>query len=620
MNEKSSLAASPGWPGSVSLRSGHDWADWLQHAQGGQPPGRPPPAPVRAEAAWTALVHLARRAGFAVERGNCAAGGITTWPDRRIQITPGTAPAQAITALAHQLGHVLLHAEIARLERSGTVACSGIRKVEADSIAFIVATRLGTGAAAITFPHVSSWAGTDPRARPAATIQAVSDRVLAAAAQVTAGLDAELAPGRTGIRASRTAGAGHSPPSRPAEPPGSDLISIHEAAAKFFRDCLHHSWVPGYLTGRGFAPAVQQRWQAGYALASWDGLTRHLRTAGYPESLIEAAGLARRSRRGTLIDTFRDRAMLPIRSAQGTIVAFIGRAPEHARPDVPKYLNSRRTGLYDKSEVLFGLWEARAALASGARPVIVEGPFDAIAVTTACPGRYAGLAPCGAVLTARQARALDRAANLRTDGVLVAFDPDNAGRRAAARAYHLLTRLTDKTAEVIFPAGQDPAQILRDQGPAALAATLDSRTRPLADLIIDAEVARWSRWLPHPEGQISALRAVAPLIAAMPPAHVARQVARAADRLGLDHPAVTEAVTGALTDVIAGRASSSRRAGAPRTDPHERPAAVIRAGSRDSPHTAQQAVSQAATTAAPRSQRGPAGAAPAGLRAGRIPG
>jgi len=161
-NEKSFLAATLGWPGSVSLRSGQDWADWLQHACG-PPPGRPPPAPVRAEAGWTALVHLARRAGFAVERGNCPAGGITTWPDRRIQITPGAAPARAITALAHQLGHVLLHAEIARLERSGTVPCSGLRKVEADSIAFLVATRLGTGAAAITFPHICSWAGTDSR-------------------------------------------------------------------------------------------------------------------------------------------------------------------------------------------------------------------------------------------------------------------------------------------------------------------------------------------------------------------------------------------------------------------------------------------------------------------------
>src|ERR1022692_2694414 len=213
-----------------------------------------------------------------------------------------------------------------------------------------------------------------------------------------------------------------------------EIARLLEIAARFYRSMLPGSWVPGYLARRGFGAAVQQHWQAGYAPAEWDALTRHLRAGGYPDPRIEAAGLARRSRPGALIDTFRDRAMLPIRSSEGTIVAFIVRASEHAGPRVPKYLNSPATGLYSKSEVLFGLWEARGPLASGARPVIVEGPFDAIAVTTACAGRNAGVAPCGAVLTAQQATALDRAADLHAAGVLVAFDPDEAGHRAAINA------------------------------------------------------------------------------------------------------------------------------------------------------------------------------------------
>jgi DNA primase len=607
MSENPSLAAVSSQLGAGSLRSGRDWADWLRHA--GSP--QPPPSPGHAETAWAALVHLARREGFTVERGNCAAaGGFTTWRNRRIRITPDAPPEQAVAALAHQLGHVLLHAQTARLEASGTVPCTGIRKVEADSVAFIVAARLGTGTAAITFPHISSWAGTDPRARPAANIQAVSDRVLAAAARITAHLDA----GR-GV----SAGHGHSVPSRPPEAPAGDLARIHEAAQEFFRGRLSRSWVPGYLARRGFPPPVQQRWQAGYAHPSWDGLTRHLRAAGYPDTLIEAAGLAR-PRRGALTDTFRDRAMLPIRSAEGTIVAFIGRAPENARPDVPKYLNSPATGLYDKSGVLFGLWQARGGLASGARPVIVEGPFDAIAVTTACPGRYAGVAPCGAVFTARQAAVLEHAAGLRATGVLIAFDADKAGRRAAVKAYHLLSALTSSTTAVMFPAGQDPAQILHDHGPAALAQMIGSRTRPLADLVIDAEIGRWRQWLNHPEGRISALRAAAPLIAAMPPDQVARQVACLADRLGLDHPAVTEAVTDALTGIIAGQRTTSRESAVSHTDSLDLPPAGVHTASRDSPHTAQQAVSRAAITAARHGERGPAGTAQAGLRTGRVPG
>ena len=161
----------PGWPRRTPRRR----------------PGQRRGARAGADGAWTALVHLARREGFAAARGDCADGdAFTSWRDRRIHIRRDATPEQAITALAHQLGHVLLHGEIAYLGRSGTVPCQGIRKVEADSVAYLVAAHLGIDAPAITFPHVSSWAGTGPRAHPDATIQAVASRVLTAAAKITA--------------------------------------------------------------------------------------------------------------------------------------------------------------------------------------------------------------------------------------------------------------------------------------------------------------------------------------------------------------------------------------------------------------------------------------------------
>jgi DNA primase len=420
---------------------------------------------------------------------------------------------------------------------------------------------------------VASWAGTDPRARPAATAQAVTARILAATATITTRLDAA---GLTGDRLkvadlarSRPRAAQPAAPDgaatlliagQRAGPPVSEVARVHDSAAQFFRSQMPGSWVPGYLASRGLSPAVQDHWLAGHAPDAWDALTRHLRAAGYPDTLLQAAGLARRSRRGTLIDTFRDRAMLPIRSADGTIIAFIGRAAPHAGLDVPKYLNSPATSLYDKGETLFGLWEARDALAQGARPVIVEGPLDAIAVTTAGQGRYVGVAPCGTALTASHAAALSQAADLRTSGVTVAFDPDDAGQRAAVRAYHLLVPLTEKLAAPTLPPGQDPAQVLAASGPATLAGMLADHTRPLPDLVINAEIRRWTRRrLRHPDGQIGALRAAAPLIAAMPPAHVARQVARLAAILQLDHALVTEAVTDALTALVTSPTASSRQ-------------------------------------------------------------
>jgi DNA primase len=514
------------------------------------------------------LVHLARRAGFTVQRSNCAgAEGFTTWRNRLIRICPEVSPEHAILALAHQLAHVLLHGRIAHLEPSSTVPCHGIRKVEADSVAFLVGMHLGIDPRFITFPNVSSWAGTDPRARPGTTVQAVGDRVEGAAARIISRLD-EALPHAAAI------------PDR-APVPRDDLVRIHQDATRYFQSQLTGSWVPGYLAGRGFGPELLARWQVGYAPAGWSALTGHLRESGFGDDIIEAAGLGRRSARGTLIDSFRDRAMLPIRSASGTVVAFIGRAARNAGDGVPKYLNSPATSLYDKSEVLFGLWEARGALEGGARPVIVEGPLDAMAVSIAGEGRFVGIAPCGTALTARHVAALDTVASLASVGALAAFDGDQAGQRAAVKAYHLLILATSEVDATVFPRGQDPAQLLAEQGPRALAAVLTGETRPLADLVVDAELDRWSRWLPHAEGRINALRAAAPLVAAMPPGHVGRQVARLADRLELSYATVTEVVTDALPGVIA-RASAERNLRGP-------PTHAPSLAQRDSPRDAQPA-------------------------------
>ena len=170
--------------------SGQDWAIWLEHACHLRLPTTPA-SHQRTEATWTALTHLARRQGFTVERANCAtADGFTTWRNRTIRIRPDLTSAQAVIALAHQIGHVLLHRQIAHLERSGTVPCTGIRKVEADSVAYLTATSIGIDTTTITFPAGSSWAGSDPRARPATTIKAATARIRTAAAAVNAMLDA----------------------------------------------------------------------------------------------------------------------------------------------------------------------------------------------------------------------------------------------------------------------------------------------------------------------------------------------------------------------------------------------------------------------------------------------
>ena len=320
------------------------------------------------------------------------------------------------------------------------------------------------------------------------------------------------------------------------------------AAARFFAARMAGSWVPGYLAGRGFGEEALRPWTVGYAPAGWHVLADCLRDLGYPDTAIQAAGLARRTRRGVLVDFFRDRAMFGIRWPDGTVAGFTGRArPGVGRPGAgqpgPVYLNSRTTALFRKGSLLFGLYEGRRALAAGARPVLAEGPLDAIAVSAA--GRYAGVSPCGTALTPAQVTLLARTADLRRAGVVVAFDADRAGRRAAARAYHLLHDVTGRADTLVLPAGQDPAGFRREHGGRALARRLDACV-PLADLVVDEALAPFERGLVFLDGKFAALHAAAPLVAGLPSGQVARQVARLAGRLGLAYAEVTEAVTSAL--------------------------------------------------------------------------
>ena len=279
-----------------------------------------------------------------------------------------------------------------------------------------------------------------------------------------------------------------------------------------------------------------EEWHIGYAPGGWTALTSYLRGRGHHDDAIQAAGLARISSRGTLIDHFRDRVMLPVHDENGALAGFIGRARPGTGPDVPKYLNGPATSTYNKGDLLFGLHHARAHLARGATPVITEGPFDAIAVTLADPRHYAGLAPCGTALTSRQAAALSRAADLRHTGVLVAFDDDPAGRKAAVRAYEILRPISDRLQSVTL-SGKDPAEILETGGAATLRTILQDRVRPLSAVVIDAHLEPWERRLRDPEGPLLAMRSTAALIAGLLPPEIAgaiRRITRDKELLTLD--------------------------------------------------------------------------------------
>jgi len=543
----------------AGFRLAHVWD--LSQTSGTPLPVQPKPVLLTGQAPnglWDALVTVATDAGFSVDRADCrTANGYTDFAAREIRVRADVDDAQACKTLAHEIGHLSMHDTAAF---NGTTAgCCGVAEVEAESLAYLVTASHALDASGYTFAYVASWAGTVNGSEPHAVVRATGQRVMTAAHSVLSRTQPAGPPAADAVLAARAdAGLERAGEVRrlakstvaQLATPVDRLFAIHREATAFFSAQLDGSWVPGYLAGRGLGSILKPAspWGVGYAPASWTALTDHLRRNGYAEASIESSGLALLSSSGRLIDRFRDRAMLPVREPHGAVIAFIGRAHPDVGDNMPRYLNSPETALYRKSEVLYGLAEASASLAAGGRPVLVEGALDAIAITDGTAGRCVGLSPCGTALTAGQVETLRSAIAGTEPRLVVAFDGDPGGHASMLRSYDLLKGLATHALAANLGNGQDPASILAREGPAALTEALDNPQRlcPLVDVVIDDRIGRWASQLMFPEGQLGALRSVAPLIAALPPDTISRHVTQLADRLGLDHATITREVAVSL--------------------------------------------------------------------------
>jgi DNA primase catalytic core len=337
------------------------------------------------------------------------------------------------------------------------------------------------------------------------------------------------------------------------------LIDAQVAAGQFFREQLLRSrtgWAAAHLSQRGLGHVLRSTspWKVGYAPDGWSRLVDHLRGQGFDDESLVTAGLASVTKSGYLVDRFRDRIMFPAWDSAQELVGFVGRA----RGGRAKYLNSPATPIYRKSETLVGLAEQRDLLESGATPVVVEGPMDAVAVdelSRLTSGGWAGLAVCGTALSFHQASMLAHCSS--SDTVIVGLDGDGAGRPAAVRWLDDLSRFFTRVVVAEFPSGHDPASLIETPVGADRLHEALSTPRPLAELAIDVELARWSRVLDHISGRVNALRRVAPLVARLPHDRVAGQLGRLSEELELDQ----EIVSREFVEVLgrsARRAPSSR--------------------------------------------------------------
>ncbi|MEW6542565.1 MAG: DNA primase [Nitrospirota bacterium] len=265
------------------------------------------------------------------------------------------------------------------------------------------------------------------------------------------------------------------------------LEQIHEAAAAWFRRNLEEGETGkearAYLARRGITQETIEAFGVGVAPPAWDGLIRSLGQAGYKPADLAAAGLAvPRERDGKgqpgaagYYDRFRGRVMFPIRDLRQRVIAFGGRVLDDA---VPKYLNSPDTPLFNKGRNLYALDQAREAAGRADTLVIVEGYFDAIALHQAGVRNVA--ATLGTALTPEHVQTLRRFVKR----LVLLFDPDPAGVRAALRTLDLFVGSGMGVRVVSLPAGEDPDTYIRKTGAEAFL-QLQDRAPSLLDFSVE---------------------------------------------------------------------------------------------------------------------------------------
>ncbi len=256
-------------------------------------------------------------------------------------------------------------------------------------------------------------------------------------------------------------GRGGSPGAASGDAPRSEagekdrIYRINALALRFYRDVLARSPVAReYLQERGLVHAVQESFSLGFAADEWDGLCRHLTQKGVALADAEKAGLVTIGERGTF-DKLRGRLIFPIFDVQERPIAFGGRLIAEARPGQPKYWNSPETPVFSKSRTLYGLWRARKAIAAREQAVVVEGYTDVIACHQA--GFENVIATLGTSLTEEHVQTLARLASV----VLLAFDADSAGLKAASRAAQIFEAQEVEVRVLDLPEGEDPDSLLR---------------------------------------------------------------------------------------------------------------------------------------------------------------
>jgi DNA primase len=307
------------------------------------------------------------------------------------------------------------------------------------------------------------------------------------------------------------------------------LQQLLERAAAYYSNYLWESKEAGkareYLAARGLSEETLKNFGVGFAPSAWDKILVAGQRAGFTVPEMHSVGLVQKSERGGEYDRFRARIMFPIRDPRGRTLGFGGRATREDQK--PKYVNTSETDFFHKSEILYGLDRARAAMAKANRAVVVEGYTDVLALHQA--GMEGAVGVMGTAITPEQVATLSGT----VDEVVLAMDADEAGEEAMLRAQRVAAGRRMRLRVASMPSGVDPAELMAEaDGPERFRGFLQAAAE-LTDFQVTRVLNRTD--VASPVERDRALAEVAPIIASMEEgASQSELIRKVADRLELE--------------------------------------------------------------------------------------
>jgi DNA primase len=301
------------------------------------------------------------------------------------------------------------------------------------------------------------------------------------------------------------------------------LFRINEATAEYYHYLLVSTSAGeaarNYVAGRSLSPQTIDNFQLGFAPQGWETLRQYLMGKGYEEAELLTAGLLVEREGGGTYDRFRNRLMFPIRDIQGNVLGFGARALDES---LPKYLNSPQTLIFDKSNALYGIDRAKAAIQQGNLAIITEGYMDVL--TAHQHGWENVVASMGTSMTGGQLAIIKAILKKLTRNLILALDADAAGEEAVSRSGEIVDRMYEVPSDYAWmkyddaydfeakilglPQGKDPDEVIRDD--ASQWQKLITDAKPMINFILDTVIAKVD--LENPKDKSTAVDKLLPLL------------------------------------------------------------------------------------------------------------